>query len=679
MNAQRVSAADPAAWMEQALATLALRLRHEVTLTRALRGTDRQESFLGLFVSDDEAEAILAEASGRLRASGTAASAAEIAKMDGRLARARVADPDGIWTRLADRFDLTEAELDLILLAAAPALDPRIGRVYGFLNDDLTRRYLTPALALRLLDRHGLDLATLRRMVATDAPLSVAGLVNVGSERPLIEAPLRVDDDLLDRLLGHDGIPPGLLPFCEVVRAHAAGPPVRPGVWLLGAAGAELDPGGAALALAGSLRLDVMLVEADRLAGEDRPRSVLVAACLREAHLADVLPVLEGFDASPDAERREIAARLLPPVAILTRRPEAWEAAGVDAAPSPTRPEGRAARIAALLSGHPADAPGMRAWLARLGRLDLLTLARLLARHRSADSLRAAVRAHMSRELTGLAELVTSEFTLADLVLPGRARAGLQSLIDWQETGDMVLHQWDLGRVFGKRASTIALFKGPSGTGKTMAASAAANALGLPLFRVNLAGLVSKYIGETEKNLDRLLVAAEAADVVLFFDEADAIFGRRSEVQDAHDRYANLETAYLLQRLETYGGIAILASNLHQNIDDAFMRRIDLVVEFPPPRSDARRAIWRRIVSSAAPLDAGVDLDLLAERFELTGGEIRNCWLAAAHTAAADGGVIGMSALMQAVGRELVKAGKPIRKSAFGMHYAGLRIEEVRE
>ncbi|MEV4350175.1 ATP-binding protein, partial [Actinoplanes sp. NPDC049596] len=302
-----------------------------------------------------------------------------------------------------------------------------------------------------------------------------------------------------------------------------------------------------------------------------------------------------------------------------------------------------------------------------------LTLARLLGRHRDAASLRSAVRARTGRGLTGLAHLVTAVHRLDDVVVPARTRAALRTLVAWQDTTATVRDRWGLAAVFGKSPSTIALFRGPSGTGKTMAAGAIAAELDLPLFRVNLAGLVSKYIGETEKNLDLLFDAAEEADVVLFFDEADAVFGRRSEVHDAHDRYANLETAYLLQRLEDYGGVAILASNLHQNIDDAFVRRFDLVVDFPAPDAPGRQAIWERLRAGSAPIDPAVDLGLLAERFELTGGEIRNCCLAAAHAAAAAQRPIGMADLMRAVGRELAKSGRPVRRAAFGEHYAALR------
>jgi hypothetical protein len=193
---------DAASWMRQAIMVLALRLQHEAAITRTLRGQDRPESLLGLIVSDDEAEAILAEASGRLHVSGTAASAAELADMQKQLSQARLADPDGIWVRLASVFGLAEAELDLLLFAAAPAVDPRIGRVYGYLNDDMGKRYLTPTLALRLLDDLGVDQLTLRRMLAADSPLAQMRLVVPGPERPFAECPLRVDEALIDRLLG---------------------------------------------------------------------------------------------------------------------------------------------------------------------------------------------------------------------------------------------------------------------------------------------------------------------------------------------------------------------------------------------------------------------------------------------------------------------------------------------
>ena len=168
------------------------------------------------------------------------------------------------------------------------------------------------------------------------------------------------------------------------------------------------------------------------------------------------------------------------------------------------------------------------------------------------------------------------------------------------------------------------MFSGASGTGKTMSAAVVARELGLDLFRIDLSAVVSKYIGETEKNLERIFKAAEGSNAILFFDEADALFGKRSEVKDAHDRYANIEVAYLLQRMETYDGVLILATNLAKHIDEAFSRRIHVEIDFPLPDEVQRERLWRLLIPHAAPTAADVDYEFLARQFPLTGGEIRN-------------------------------------------------------
>jgi SpoVK/Ycf46/Vps4 family AAA+-type ATPase len=222
----------------------------------------------------------------------------------------------------------------------------------------------------------------------------------------------------------------------------------------------------------------------------------------------------------------------------------------------------------------------------------------------------------------------------------------------------MVEQDWGFGGKMALGRGICALFAGPSGTGKTMAASVLARSLHLDLYRVDLAQTVSKYIGETEKNLDRVFRAAEAADAVLFFDEADALFGKRSEVKDAHDRYANLEVGYLLQKMEEYDGLAILATNLRQHIDEAFTRRLRCIVEFPFPDQDGRLRIWRTVFPSAAPLAEDVDLPALARQVRLAGGNIRNIALSAAFLAASDGAPIGQAHLLRAARSEYVKVGR---------------------
>jgi SpoVK/Ycf46/Vps4 family AAA+-type ATPase len=203
-----------------------------------------------------------------------------------------------------------------------------------------------------------------------------------------------------------------------------------------------------------------------------------------------------------------------------------------------------------------------------------------------------------------------------------------------------------------------ALFAGASGTGKTMTAGVMARELGLDLYKIDLSAVVSKYIGETEKNLDRIFRAANCSNAILFFDEADALFGKRSETKDAHDRYANIEVAYLLQKVEDYEGVVILASNLSKNIDEAFSRRMHYVVEFPLPDESHRERLWRGMFPPEVPLAKDIDFPFLAQQFSLAGGDIRNVALDAAFLAAQDGKVITMKQLVRAMARQMMKQGR---------------------
>jgi SpoVK/Ycf46/Vps4 family AAA+-type ATPase len=203
-----------------------------------------------------------------------------------------------------------------------------------------------------------------------------------------------------------------------------------------------------------------------------------------------------------------------------------------------------------------------------------------------------------------------------------------------------------------------------------MAAEIIARELELDLYKIDLSSVVSKYIGETEKNLERIFNAAENAGAILFFDEADSLFGKRSEVRDSHDRYANLEISYLLQKMEMYEGVAILASNLRQNLDESFVRRLAFSVHFPFPDEEHRRRIWRTIWPQQAPLDAALDFDFLASQFKLSGGNIKNVALAAAFAAAEEGSDIRMRHVAVALDREYQKMSKPLSKEQFGQYAA---------
>ena len=262
-------------------------------------------------------------------------------------------------------------------------------------------------------------------------------------------------------------------------------------------------------------------------------------------------------------------------------------------------------------------------------------------------------------ELPRFATRLEPSFRLDEVVLPPEQRQQLDDIVSHVLYAKTVLDDWGFAAQLPYGKGVAALFSGPSGTGKTMAARAIGHSLERSVFSVDLSRVVSKYIGETEKNLDAVFIEAERAGAILLFDEADALFGRRSEVKDAHDRYANIETAYLLQRMEAFTGLAILTSNFGQNLDRAFMRRLRFVVPFPFPDSAARENIWRQCLPPQAPLAAEIDFHYLSRRVKITGGNIRQITLQAAFAAAAEGKAIGMEHILRSTRCELMKLGMP--------------------
>jgi SpoVK/Ycf46/Vps4 family AAA+-type ATPase len=273
------------------------------------------------------------------------------------------------------------------------------------------------------------------------------------------------------------------------------------------------------------------------------------------------------------------------------------------------------------------------------------------------EDLFSAARAHSNPRLGDLARKIVPRYTWDDLVLPPDPVTILREIVDTVLRRPIVMDEWGIGRKLATGGVTV-LFAGPPGTGKTMAAEVIARELGLDLYKIDLSGLVSKFIGETEKNLERIFNEAESSNAILFFDEADSIFGKRSEVKDAHDRYANIEVSYLLQRMEAYEGVTILATNLRANLDEAFTRRLQFAIDMPFPEAEDRLRIWRTLFPDDLPHEENLDFALLAKRFKLAGGNIRNVIVSAAYLAAGNGHKVTMAHLLHGTRRELQKMGR---------------------
>jgi len=278
-----------------------------------------------------------------------------------------------------------------------------------------------------------------------------------------------------------------------------------------------------------------------------------------------------------------------------------------------------------------------------------------------------ACRLQSNRKLTQLATSIKPHYLWTDIVLPADKLRQLREVCNAAEYRSIVYDEWGFDNKLSLGKGLSLLFAGPSGTGKTMAAEILARELGLDLYKIDLSTVISKYIGETEKNLSRIFTEAATSNAVLFFDEADALFGKRSEVRDSHDRYANIEINYLLQRMEEYEGTVILATNLRKNMDDAFVRRIQFTIEFPFPNFDQRLAIWQRVWPVRTPRE-DLDIDFMARRFEIAGGNIRNIALSAAFLGAEDGGCVRMKHLIRATWQEYQKMGKVIVDGEFGQY-----------
>ena len=610
---------------------------------------------------------------------------------------------------LAARFDLTPFDLDVMLLALAPEVDLRYERLYAYLQDDVTRRRPSVDLALNLLCDSREAKVTARARFAPDAPLIRHALMHLGSDGaahpPLLAHVLKVDDSVVRFLLGHRSLDGRLQSFA---RLEPVPPPsersARLGLenvdgrdrvtHLYFEGPADRTKHAAAVHVAGELKRSLLTADLGRALSAGGDFETILAVLFRDAELLEAVLCLENVDAlrAPDraAHLQVLRARVDAATSVVILEGErpcdaTFSTVASVAFRPPEFAERRTAWRAALANATVAvDARVVDelAWRYRLGVAQIEraveSAVHQAALHgtaaRIADVLDAA-RRQSQHDLGSLAVKVRPVYRWADLVLPPDQVEQLRELSRQARYRHVVLGEWGFEGKLSLGKGLSALFSGPPGTGKTMAAEVIANDLGLDLYRIDLSQVVSKYIGETEKNLDRLFTGARAGHAILFFDECDALFGKRTSVQDAHDRYANIEIAYLLQKMEEHDGVSILATNLRQNLDVAFTRRLTFIVEFPFPDEQSRRRIWDIIWPAAVPRSPDLDLDFMATQFKLAGGAVKNIAVSAAFLAAAEENPqVRIEHLLHATRRELEKSGRSVARAELGRYGDGLKV-----
>lgn len=629
-----------------------------------------------------------------------------------------------LW--LQEVYGLSALDLDVILIGLAPEIDLRYERLYAYLQDDVTRRRPSIDLALNLLCASAGAKLQKRERFAPDAPLVRHQLIEVFADPhhqnpPLLARFYRLDEQIVRFLLLDDSMDSRLAHFCSMVhpaenqndlllpdelcqQLQAMAVNQLQSSIRLGFEGpTDCGQKEAVALLATALGMRVLQVDLDRLGATASTQSDdTLQAVVREAWLRGALLHVKGSASQAESSVADAFDALwlalrntTTPFVIESESP--WVSAA-----------GKPLGVMTLHFTTPAIAHREYWWQQCLNQNEFtadddlilmlaqryrLNFAQILdaaktglaaqwgaeyTKGKSAflgnNNLSSSAKAQTRHLLAKLAMHIESKRDWDDLVLPEDADTQLREICAQYIHRQKVLEDWGFGQKLSYGKGINVLFAGPSGTGKTLAAEIVANELGLDLYKIDLAGVVSKYIGETEKNLDRIFTAADHANAVLFFDEADALFGKRTDVSDAHDRYANIEVSYLLQKMEQYDGLAILATNLRDNMDEAFLRRLAFSVYFPFPDDMQRLRIWRSIWPANVPLADEVDLEFIAREIKVSGGSIKNIALGAAYLAAAQSSPIVMHHLIHAANREFDKLGRSL---SIGQYHARPRVVSV--
>ncbi len=704
-------------YLHAVLSWLDTRLEQEVRRWHTA-GENPADRFRGLYITNDQALALAARR-GPGGAELPTTEEAEFARLrqdaleqiQNLESQAQAEGPELRLKSLQQTFGLDEFAWWAFIVCMAPALDLRYERIYGYLQDDVTRSLPSVDLLLHLL-------APADRLARLDylhyferhASLQQYRLLLPADQHSDLRQSFRAAPGVVDWLLGAYAAPAALGDWAELIlppedesEQEAAAAiferDAMPSPRILGSVKPILclhgdDPMQQELAarqLAAALGMPLLAVKF--LPGEEAAAALeKLAPAVRDARMLEAFLYIQGAEILINNDGALLPAafetlRLAGEAVLLGSRIPcklAGDMPGNDyplmLVPFGTLSAGERAELWAAMLDEALNESITETDLRVLAGQFALNSGEIIAAASSAMSqalqqsrplqstdLFAAARFHSGHHLAELAHKIEPRYSWDDLVLPETQMEMLRELVNMVQVRPLVLDEWGLGRKLTAGAGVSALFSGPPGTGKTLAAQIMAHQLGIDLYRIDLSTVVSKYIGETEKNLEHIFSEASQSNAILFFDEADTIFGKRSEVKDAHDRYANIEVGYLLQRMESYSGVSILATNLRANLDDAFTRRLQFIINFPFPDEKYRLKIWQVLMPPDMPRADDLDLRLMANRFKLAGGSIRNILVSAAFLAASNGGKVEMPHLLHGARRELQKMGKLLTESDFSL------------
>ena len=737
-----------------------LLLQLRASKTTANRRAD--DPFCGLYVSDSEAEALLENRESMINAKGKLTNYSERIltkelEIQQKVLKTMELGMEPRLFRVARCFALNRLEVDTILICAASELDPKYERLYGYLQDDLTRKYPSVGMVVELLCRTVEDMITSRRFFLPTATLLQKGILEFAADRddlPKIATALKLKPNFLSYIMGEDDDgcgqdrsgelsecmrianedfaswePDSEEPECKADMdckgdLDCRGSEFGEGENLPGLIESLKIPekirssaenlirylkreGGRGLcilqgpygsgkkevadAICDSIGIGIITIDLSPLVSDSTDIADLLSWPLQKAVLDSRAVFITGLDLlqANDPRAQQIKAGLekaissFPGFVILSclssieLAREIQRNAFTIVMPVPELPDRRSMWLQELdgqLEAKDIDELASK-FVFTSGQIrDAVSAARNIAVLEGSDCLRKdhiyqGSREQASRKLSALSTRINTGMNSAELVLPEDKMAQLSDVKNFIRNKGAVYYDWGFGRKLSLGKGMNILFSGSSGTGKTLAAGILARDLGLEIYKVDLSTVVSKYIGETEKNINKIFGEAREINAILFFDEADAIFGKRSEVKDSHDRYANIEVSYLLQKMEEHEGIVIMATNLSNNIDDAFVRRMHFIVEFPFPDEAGRLRIWKSLLPSEAPLSEDVDFQFLASHFKLAGGNIKNILMAAAFMAAESTGIINMEHIIKATVNEYKKVGLICSQSDFGKYY----------